>query len=103
MSTIADTIFKITSTKLYVPIVTLLSKNNVKLIKLLEKGFKIPVYWNEYQTKIEAKNLDNENVTRFPLYASFQVFELEDCLFLLLITLPLMFLIIQLTILTIES
>ena len=40
MSTIADTKFKITNTKLYVPIVTLSSKVNVKLVKLLEEGFK---------------------------------------------------------------
>ena len=71
-STIADTIFKITSTKLYVSIVILSSKDNVKLIKLLEEGFKRPVYWNEHQTKIETKNLDNNNLTRFPVDASFQ-------------------------------
>ena len=41
MSTIADTTFK---TMLYVPIVTLSSKDNVKLVKLLEEGFKRPVY-----------------------------------------------------------
>ena len=40
MSTIADTLFKITNTKLYVPIVTLSSKDNVKLVKLLGEGFK---------------------------------------------------------------
>ena len=72
MSTIADTTFKITNTKLYFPTVTLSSKNNVKLVKLLEEGFKRPVYWNEYQTKIESRNLDNNNLTRFPLDASFQ-------------------------------
>ena len=72
MSTIAATTFKITNTKLYVPIVTLLSKDNVKLVKLLESGFNRPVYWNEYQTKIETRNLDNNNLTRFPLDASFQ-------------------------------
>ena len=60
------------NTKLYIPIVTLSSRGNVKLVKLLEKGFKRPVYWNEYQTKIETKNLDNNNLTRFPLDASFQ-------------------------------
>ena len=48
-STIA-TIFKITNTNLYVPIITLSSKDNVKLVKLLEEGFKRPVYWNECQT-----------------------------------------------------
>ena len=70
MSTIADTTFKITNTKLYIPIVTLSSKGHVKLVKLLEKGFKRPVYWNEYQTK--TRDLDDHNLTRFPIDASFQ-------------------------------
>ena len=48
MSTIAATTFKITNAKLYVPIVTLSSKDNVKLVKLLEEGFKRPVYWNKH-------------------------------------------------------
>ena len=72
MSTIADTTFKITNTKLYVPIVTLSSKDNVKLVKLLEEGFKRPVYCNEFQTEIETRNLGNNNLTRFPPDASFQ-------------------------------
>ena len=71
ISTIADTTFKITNTKFYVPIVTLSSKDNVKLVKLLVEGFKRPAYWNKYQTKIESKNLDNSNLTRFPLDAAF--------------------------------
>ena len=29
-------------------------------------------YWNEYKSKIERKNADDNNVTRFPLDASFQ-------------------------------
>ena len=44
VSTIATTTFEITNTKLYVPIVNLSSKGNVKLVKLLEEGFKRPVY-----------------------------------------------------------
>ena len=76
MSTIADTKSKITNTKLYVPIVTLSRTDKtgktVKLVKLLEDGFNRPVYWNEYQTKMETKNLDNDNLTRFTLYAAFQ-------------------------------
>ena len=72
MSTIADTTFKITNRKLYVPIVTLSSKDNVKLVKLLEEGFKRPVYWNEYQRNIETRNLGNNNLTGFFLDASFQ-------------------------------
>ena len=101
MSTVVDTTFKTTNTKLYVPIVTLSSKDNIKLVKLSEEGFKRPVYWNEYQTKIETRDLDKNNLRDFLLMLLFK--ELEDCLFLLLITLLLMFLIIQLTILTIES
>ena len=64
MSTIADTTFKIKNINLYVPIVTLSSKDNVKLVKLLEEGFKRPAYWNEYQAKIETRKLDNNNLRR---------------------------------------
>ena len=49
MSTIADTTFKITNTKLYVPIVTLSSKDNVKLVKLLEEGFKRLTRFTSYK------------------------------------------------------
>ena len=72
MSTIAVTTFKITDRKLHVPIVNLSSKDNVKLVNLLQEGFKRLVYWNEYQTKIESRNLDNKNLTIFSLDASFQ-------------------------------
>ena len=37
MSAIADTKFKITNTNLYIPTVTLSSKDNVKLLKRLEE------------------------------------------------------------------
>ena len=43
-----ETTFKITSTKLSVPIVTLSTMDNLNLTKQLNKGFKRPVYWNEY-------------------------------------------------------
>ena len=44
MSTIADTTLIIRNTKLYVLIVLLSSKDNIKLVKLLEDGFKRPAY-----------------------------------------------------------
>ena len=78
---------------MYVPIVTLSTKNNVNLTKQLNEGFKRSVYWNEYKSKIETKKLDNDNITRFPLDAF--------CLFLLLITVLKMLLVIQFTILLI--
>ena len=55
VSTRNNTTFKITNTKIHVPIATLSSKDNAKLVKLLEEGFNRPVCWNEYQTKIESK------------------------------------------------
>ena len=51
--------FKITDTKLYVPVVTLKTEDNTKLSKLLSEGFKRPIYWNEYKV-ISNKNY-NEN------------------------------------------
>ena len=41
--------FKITDTKLYVPIVTLKTEGNKKLSKLLSDGFKRSIYWNKYK------------------------------------------------------
>ena len=61
------TAFKITSTKLYVPIVTLSTKT-----KQLNEGFKKSVYWNKYKSKIESKEADKNNLTRFPFDPSFQ-------------------------------
>ena len=56
---------------MYVPVVTLSTKDNVNLAKQL-KVFKRSVYWNEYKSKIETKTADDNNVIRFPLDASFQ-------------------------------
>ena len=59
--------FTITDTKLYVPIVTLNTEENAKL---LNEGFKRSVYWNHY--KIFLKDYAaNENITE-RLDASFQ-------------------------------
>ena len=44
-----ETTFQITSTKLYVPVVTLSTKNNVNLTKQLDEGFNGSVYRNEYK------------------------------------------------------
>ena len=48
--------FKITDARLYVPVVTLSIEDNTKLSKLLNEGFRRPVYWNEY------KRIDNKVV-----------------------------------------
>ena len=66
--------FQITSANLYVPIVTLSTKDNVNLTKQLNEvgGFKRSTFWNEYKSKRETKEADANNLERFPLDASFQ-------------------------------
>ena len=64
--------FQITSTKLYVPTVSLSTEENVNLTKQLNKRFKRSLYWNEYKSKIETKVGDANNLKGFPLDASFQ-------------------------------
>ena len=52
-----DIIFTIKDTKLYVPVVTLSARDNQELSKLLSKGFERSVYWIEYKTKSQNKNM----------------------------------------------
>ena len=49
-----ETKFKITDTKLYVPVVTLSTQDNTKLLQL-KSGFKRAINWNKYQTKVLAE------------------------------------------------
>ena len=53
-------IFTIKDTKLYVPVVILSAKDNQKLSKLLSIGFERSIYWNEYKTKNENRNITNK-------------------------------------------
>ena len=57
-------------TKLYVPVVTLLTKDNAKLLKQLESGFKRTVYWNKYHSKV-TQQAQNQNLD-FLIDPSFQ-------------------------------
>ena len=66
MLTVANTaIFKITEAKLYVSAVTLSAEDNVKLSKLLSKGFSRSIYWNKCKVidiivvEIVAANKEN--------------------------------------------
>ena len=45
--------FIITETNLYVPLVTLLTQGNSKLIPQLKNGFKRTISWNKYSAKPE--------------------------------------------------
>ena len=59
---------------MYDPLVTLSTKDNVNLTNegFLNEGFKKSVYWNEYKSKIETKEVDANNLKRFPLDDFFQ-------------------------------
>ena len=55
--------FKITDAKLYVPVVTLSTEDNLKLVKQLNEGFKRSVYWDRYKVidnKVEEIAAANE-------------------------------------------
>ena len=60
----------ITDTNFYVPVVTLSTQDNVKLLKQLESGFKGTVNWNKYQYKVTQQIL-NRNLD-FLIDSSFQ-------------------------------
>ena len=65
--------FMITNTKLYVPVVTLPTKDNNDLTKQLNDGFKRTVYWNQYVSKPFTEQAANKTcISRFPLDAAFQ-------------------------------
>ena len=51
--------FQINNNKLYVPVVTLSTQENIKLLKQLESGFKRTSNWNKYLagTKNPARNI----------------------------------------------
>ena len=69
-----ESIFQITKTELYVPVVTLNTEKNNTLTRLLSEGFKRSVIWNEYKSKIETVNTNNgiTGVKRTTLDPSFQ-------------------------------
>ena len=46
--------FAITETKLYVPVVTLSTKDNEKLLQQLKSGFKTIISWNKYESSIKT-------------------------------------------------
>ena len=50
--------FATTDTKLYVPVVTLSTQDNAKLLQQLKSGFKRTINWNKYQSdpKTYAQN-----------------------------------------------
>ena len=59
-----DATFTIIGTKLYVPVVTLSTKDNPKLLTQLKSAFKRTINWNKYFTKLELL-AQNSNLNHF--------------------------------------
>ena len=65
--------FMITDTKLYIPIVTLSTKDKTNLTKQLKEAFKRTIYWNQYVSKPYPETPHKKTgITRFALDAAFQ-------------------------------
>ena len=47
--------FKKTNTKLYVPVVTLSTRDNAKLLEQSKSGFKRPINWNKYLLEVTVE------------------------------------------------
>ena len=63
--------FKITDTKLYVPVVTLSKENDIKLLEQLKSGFERTIKWNKYRSQmtVQPQN-DNLNYLIDPTFTN---------------------------------
>ena len=51
--------FKITDTKLYVPVATLSKENGTKFLEQLKSGFKRTIKWNKYRSQMSIQPQNN--------------------------------------------
>ena len=51
--------FQITDTRLYVPVVTLSTENDKKLLEQLRTGFKRTIKWNKYRSEMTNQTKNN--------------------------------------------
>ena len=51
--------FKITDTKLYVPVVSLSKENDIKLLEQLKSGFERTIKWNKYRSQMTIQPENN--------------------------------------------
>ena len=49
-------IFTMTDSKLYVPVVTLSTQDNAKILQQLKSDFKRAINWNKYQLKVQERS-----------------------------------------------
>ena len=72
-------IFSITDTKLYVPVVTLSTEDNAKLLLQLKSGLKLTINWNEYHKLSSKKELIKEEVDNESICYLSSSLCFEDC------------------------
>ena len=51
--------FKITDTKLYVPVISLSKENDTRLLEQLKIGFKRTIKWNKYRSQMTVQPKNN--------------------------------------------
>ena len=69
-SATGETKFAITETKLYVPVVTLSTQDNAKLLQQLKSGFKRTINWNKYESSV--KTFARDRYLNYLINPSFQ-------------------------------
>ena len=69
-SATGETKFAITETKLYVPIVSLSTQDNAKLLQQLKSGFKRTINWNKYESSV--KTFAQNRYLNYSINPSFQ-------------------------------
>ena len=67
-----DAVFIINDTKLYIPVVTLSKEDSKDFIVQQNKGFQRSIYWNEYKTKEQNEDANNNVFKYINLDHSFQ-------------------------------
>ena len=56
---LANATFKISDTKLYVPVVTLSTENDNKILEQLKTGFKRTIKWNKHRSEMSNQSKNN--------------------------------------------
>ena len=51
---------QINDTKRYVPVITLSTEDNAKLLEQLKSDFKRTINWNKYQTKVSTERQNQD-------------------------------------------
>ena len=59
----------ITEARLYVPVITLSTQDNEKLLQQLKSGFKSTINWNIYQSKLIIRSI--RSIFRSPNWSKF--------------------------------